>query len=152
MALAPRHGNLGLPGWQLISANTQAGVEGYFRREWILAVSRTLEMADDQAFLLRCTKIRGGVRFCARWDWRIERNALLRSRAVAMYVNVECVTAFGDATVWLVVAHRSQYLASQYNPELPIEIAESWRWVRGATESDTPDSQWCSVRRTLRLT
>jgi len=52
VALAPRHGNLGLPGWQLISANTQAGVEGYFRREWILAVSRTLEMADDQAFLL----------------------------------------------------------------------------------------------------
>jgi len=36
----------------LISANTQARAEGYFRREWNLAVSRTLDMADDQAFLL----------------------------------------------------------------------------------------------------
>ena len=36
----------------LISANTQARVEGYFRREWNLAASRTLDMADDQAFLL----------------------------------------------------------------------------------------------------
>ncbi|HEV2039572.1 MAG TPA: TIR domain-containing protein [Casimicrobiaceae bacterium] len=36
----------------LISANTQARMEGYFRREWNLAVSRTLDMADDQAFLL----------------------------------------------------------------------------------------------------
>ena len=36
----------------LISANTDARSEGYFRREWNLAVSRTLDMADDQAFLL----------------------------------------------------------------------------------------------------
>jgi TolB-like protein/Tfp pilus assembly protein PilF len=36
----------------VISANTQARVEGYFRREWNLAASRTLDMADDQAFLL----------------------------------------------------------------------------------------------------
>src|SRR5580693_3267660 len=36
----------------LISANTQAREEGYFRREWNLAVSRTLDMADDAAFLL----------------------------------------------------------------------------------------------------
>ncbi len=36
----------------LISANTQAREEGYFRREWNLAVNRTLDMADDKAFLL----------------------------------------------------------------------------------------------------
>jgi len=36
----------------IISANTQARAEGYFRREWNLAVSRTLDMADDQTFLL----------------------------------------------------------------------------------------------------
>ena len=36
----------------VISANTQARVEGYFRREWNLASIRTLDMADDQAFLL----------------------------------------------------------------------------------------------------
>jgi dienelactone hydrolase len=36
----------------LISANTQAREEGYFRREWNLAVGRTLDMADDTAFLL----------------------------------------------------------------------------------------------------
>jgi TolB-like protein len=36
----------------VISANTQARVEGYFRREWNLAASRTLDMADDQAFLI----------------------------------------------------------------------------------------------------
>jgi len=36
----------------VISANTQARVEGYFRREWNLAASRTLDMADDQAFLV----------------------------------------------------------------------------------------------------
>ncbi|MDE2359794.1 MAG: TIR domain-containing protein [Betaproteobacteria bacterium] len=36
----------------VISANTQARVEGYFRREWNLAVNRTLDIADDQAFLL----------------------------------------------------------------------------------------------------
>lgn len=36
----------------LISANTDARSEGYFRREWNLAVARMLDMADDQAFLL----------------------------------------------------------------------------------------------------
>jgi len=36
----------------LISANTQAREEGYFRREWNLAVQRTQDMADDKAFLL----------------------------------------------------------------------------------------------------
>src|SRR5580765_2509287 len=36
----------------IISANTQVRVEGYFRREWNLAVARTLDMADDRAFLL----------------------------------------------------------------------------------------------------
>src|ERR1700680_4357525 len=36
----------------IISTNTQARVEGYFRREWNLAVGRTLDMADDTAFLL----------------------------------------------------------------------------------------------------
>ena len=36
----------------LISANTDARSEGYFRREWNLAVDRMLDMADDQAFLL----------------------------------------------------------------------------------------------------
>jgi hypothetical protein len=36
----------------IISANTQAREEGYFRREWNLAVGRTLDMAHDKAFLL----------------------------------------------------------------------------------------------------
>jgi len=36
----------------VISANTQAREEGYFRREWNLAVGRTLDMADDRTFLL----------------------------------------------------------------------------------------------------
>jgi TolB-like protein/Tfp pilus assembly protein PilF len=36
----------------VISANTQAREEGYFRREWNLAASRTLDMAEDKAFLL----------------------------------------------------------------------------------------------------
>jgi formylglycine-generating enzyme required for sulfatase activity/pimeloyl-ACP methyl ester carboxylesterase len=36
----------------IISASTQAREEGYFRREWNLAVGRTLDMADDTAFLL----------------------------------------------------------------------------------------------------
>src|SRR5207248_8088460 len=36
----------------VISANTQAREEGYFRREWNLAVIRTMDMADDKAFLL----------------------------------------------------------------------------------------------------
>ena len=36
----------------LISASTNARSEGYFRREWNLAVQRMLDMADDQAFLL----------------------------------------------------------------------------------------------------
>jgi TolB-like protein/tetratricopeptide (TPR) repeat protein len=36
----------------LISANTDARSEGYFRREWNLAVNRMLDMADDQPFLL----------------------------------------------------------------------------------------------------
>src|ERR1700685_4198161 len=36
----------------VISASTQAREEGYFRREWNLAVGRTLDMADDTAFLL----------------------------------------------------------------------------------------------------
>lgn len=36
----------------LISAQTEARSEGYFRREWRLAVERTLDMADDHPFLL----------------------------------------------------------------------------------------------------
>ncbi len=36
----------------LISANTDARSEGYFRREWNLAVNRMLDMADDRTFLL----------------------------------------------------------------------------------------------------
>ena len=36
----------------LISANTQARGEGYFRLEWKLAVDRSHLLADDQAFLL----------------------------------------------------------------------------------------------------
>jgi hypothetical protein len=36
----------------LVSARTEARHEGYFRREWRLAVERTLDMADDHTFLL----------------------------------------------------------------------------------------------------
>jgi len=36
----------------IISSNTQAREEGYFRREWNLAANRTLDMAEDKAFLL----------------------------------------------------------------------------------------------------
>ncbi len=36
----------------LISANTEARSEGYFRREWNLAVNRMLDMAEDHSFLL----------------------------------------------------------------------------------------------------
>jgi hypothetical protein len=36
----------------LVSAQTEARLEGYFRREWRLAVERTLDMADDYLFLL----------------------------------------------------------------------------------------------------
>ena len=36
----------------VISANTDARREGYFRREWRLAAERTLDMADDSVFLV----------------------------------------------------------------------------------------------------
>ena len=36
----------------LISAQTEARPEGYFRREWRFAVERTFDMADDHPFLL----------------------------------------------------------------------------------------------------
>ena len=36
----------------LISAQTDARPEGYFRREWRLAVERTHDMADDHTFLV----------------------------------------------------------------------------------------------------
>ena len=36
----------------IISATTQAREEGYFRREWNLAVNRTLDMAEGKAFLV----------------------------------------------------------------------------------------------------
>lgn len=36
----------------LVSAQTEARREGYFRREWRLAVERTLDMADDHTFIL----------------------------------------------------------------------------------------------------
>jgi TolB-like protein/Tfp pilus assembly protein PilF len=36
----------------VISAGTDARDEGYFRREWRLAVDRTRDLADDKAFLL----------------------------------------------------------------------------------------------------
>src|SRR5271170_403888 len=36
----------------LVSAQTEARLEGYFRREWRLAVERMLDMADGHLFLL----------------------------------------------------------------------------------------------------
>ena len=39
----------------LVSAQTEARREGYFRREWRLAAERTLDMADDHPFLLPVT-------------------------------------------------------------------------------------------------
>lgn len=36
----------------LVSAQTEARAEGYFRREWRLAIDRTHDMADDRLFLL----------------------------------------------------------------------------------------------------
>ena len=36
----------------VISATTEARGEGYFRREWRLAVERTLDLADDVLFLV----------------------------------------------------------------------------------------------------
>src|SRR5215469_1775815 len=36
----------------VISANTQNRTEGYFRREWKMAVDRTQDMADDRAFIV----------------------------------------------------------------------------------------------------
>jgi TolB-like protein len=39
----------------IISANTQSREEGYFRREWNLAVDRTMDMADNKTFLLPVT-------------------------------------------------------------------------------------------------
>jgi TolB-like protein len=36
----------------IISSNTQARLEGYFRREWKLAVARTHDMADEKPFLV----------------------------------------------------------------------------------------------------
>jgi TolB-like protein/Flp pilus assembly protein TadD len=36
----------------LISANSEARKEGYFRREWNIAVDRTRDMADEEAFLV----------------------------------------------------------------------------------------------------
>jgi TolB-like protein/Flp pilus assembly protein TadD len=36
----------------VISANSQARLEGYFRREWKLAADRTHDMAEEKAFLL----------------------------------------------------------------------------------------------------
>jgi hypothetical protein len=36
----------------IVSARTEARHEGYFRREWRLAVERTLDMADDHLFLV----------------------------------------------------------------------------------------------------
>lgn len=36
----------------VISRNTDARLEGYFRREWKLAIDRTHDMADEKAFLL----------------------------------------------------------------------------------------------------
>jgi tetratricopeptide (TPR) repeat protein len=36
----------------VISSNTQARLEGYFRREWKQAAARTLDMADEKTFLL----------------------------------------------------------------------------------------------------
>jgi hypothetical protein len=36
----------------IISANTQSREEGYFRREWKIAVDRTNDMAEGRAFLL----------------------------------------------------------------------------------------------------
>ncbi len=39
----------------VVSATTERRKEGYFRREWRLAVERTLDMADDVMFLLPVT-------------------------------------------------------------------------------------------------
>src|SRR5215475_13126804 len=49
----------------LVSAHTEARNEGYFRREWKLAVDRTRDMSGNRAFILPVvidnTKERGAV-------------------------------------------------------------------------------------------
>ena len=83
----------------IISANTQARLEGYFRLEWKLAAQRTHTMADEKTFLLpvviddtrdaeakvpgefksvQWTKLPGGetpAAFCARVKMLLEGNA-----------------------------------------------------------------------------
>lgn len=64
----------------VISAQTEVRSEGYFRREWRLAVERTLDMADDHIFLLPVviddtseTGARVPERFFAvQWTWMPE--------------------------------------------------------------------------------
>jgi TIR domain len=48
-AFGSKSTNVGVP---VISAQTEAREEGYFRREWALAVDRTRDMAEKRAFLV----------------------------------------------------------------------------------------------------
>jgi hypothetical protein len=113
----------------LISANTQARLEGYFRLEWKLAAQRTHTMADEKTFLLpvvidatrdaeakvpvefkavQWTKLPGGEtpeKFCARVK------ALLGGGADADGSNVGALAATQPCRIKL---RRSEPIANEY--------------------------------------
>jgi TolB-like protein len=110
----------------LISANTEARSEGYFRREWNLAVNRMLDMAEDQSFLLPVviddtpqTTARVPERFRERqWTW------LAGGMAPTAFANhvmrlLECGTADEPAAV----------VAAVPTPAVDCGRAEEGFWV-----------------------
>jgi TolB-like protein/tetratricopeptide (TPR) repeat protein len=90
----------------LISANTEARSEGYFRREWNLAVNRMLDMAEDQSFLLPVviddtpeTTARVPERFRERQWTRLAGGVAPTEFAEHVMRLLECGTADGPTAV-----------------------------------------------------
>jgi TolB-like protein len=82
----------------IISANTQSREEGYFRREWNLAVARTLDMAQDRAFLLPVV---------------IDGTSELEARVPEQFREVQWTRLTGGANLDALVEHVHRLLAPE---------------------------------------
>jgi hypothetical protein len=105
----------------IISANTERRREGYFRREWRLAVERTLDMADDVMFLLPVS---------------IDDTAESHARVPEKFLSVQWLRAPGGAATPALhaVAHR---LAIGHHPA-PIRPRSSTHATAPAFTAEPP--------------
>ena len=113
----------------LISANTNARSEGYFRLEWKLAVERSHLMADDRPFLLPLV-IDGTADFATRVpdlfhqrQWMRLRDGQLSTEIIDRLVRLLAVSSAANATAELIPTTNSLAPGEACPPSLGTELS-----------------------------